>query len=212
MKAAAPVVGLTISLTLTAALGDEVKAPLSPAVIEVAQRAKSEFDGGHFAEAEKLYRDALEKAPGNFYLLSNLAVVHFRMEKFKLAEEGLKKAIAAEPQDDFSHCTLGIVYYTQGKLDGAIDELTKALAINPKNATAHSYLSLVATQKGWVDAARTERETAEALDRLKDSTYRPPAKSPATGDFLTPLEKSRLRIPPSGYRSVLPPATPPIRQ
>ena len=182
-------------------------------LIGLAREAKDQYERGNYREAEKIYQKALTKAPNNLYLLSNLGVVYFRGQKYKLAEETFKRAITIAPGDDFSHCTLGIVYYSEGKFDEAINELTKALAINPKNATAHNYLGMAAAKNGWTDVARKEIQTLQALDpTVNDSTYRRSVPPPPVGDFLTPLEKSRLKIPPSTYRPVLPPRPPPVRQ
>ena len=160
-----------------------------PSQLEAAKQAKEFFEHGNYREAEKIYETILAAAPDNLYVLSNLGVVRFRAGKLKLAADALRRAIAIAPADDFSHCTLGIVYYTQSSYDEAVNALTKALAINPKNATAHQYLSIVATQKGWREAAQKELETATKLD----PSLKPEPK--LEGDFLTPLEKSRLQLP-----------------
>ena len=197
---------------VVAAWGDEAPA-WTPELRALAGKAQEHYEAGRFKEAEATYLQALKKAPANLHLLSNLGVVQFRAQNYKLAEATLKTALKAAPDDDFAHCTLGIVFYVQGKLDAAIDELTKALAINPKNATAHNYLGMVAAQKGWKEAAKKELETATALDpTLQDSDFQNPAPTAPVGDFLTPLEKSRLKIPSSTYRPLQPPADAPRTQ
>jgi Flp pilus assembly protein TadD/uncharacterized coiled-coil DUF342 family protein len=140
-------------------------APLVPPDLEDAARAaKDAFERGDYRDAEKTYEKMLTEAPNNVYILSNLGVVYFRNEKWKLAEESLKKAIAVAPEDTFSWCTLGIVYYQEKRYDDAINSLTRALAINPKYAVAHNYLGITASQKGWQEAALKELETAIELD------------------------------------------------
>jgi tetratricopeptide (TPR) repeat protein len=135
-----------------------------PELLDDAKSAKDAFERGEYREAEKIYERMLTQAPNNVYILSNLGVVYFRNEKWKLAEESLKKAIAVAPEDTFSHCTLGIVYYQEKRYDDAINSLTRALAINPKYAVAHNYLGITASQKGWQEAALKELETAIDLD------------------------------------------------
>jgi tetratricopeptide (TPR) repeat protein len=133
-------------------------------LMDDAKSAKDAFERTEYRDAERIYEKMLTKAPNNVYILSNLGVVYFRNEKWKLAEESLKKAIAVAPEDTFSHCTLGIVYYQEKRYDDAINELTRALAINPKYAVAHNYLGITASQKGWQEAALKELETAIDLD------------------------------------------------
>jgi len=130
-------------------------------LVEVAWRAKNNFDHGKYRSAEKQYQEILTKSPNNLYALSNLGVVYFRTGRLKAAELMLKKSVAIAPKDEFSHTTLGIVFYRQAKFDDALAELTKALAINPKSSTAHNYLGITASQKGWQEAA--EKEMLEAL-------------------------------------------------
>jgi Flp pilus assembly protein TadD len=135
-----------------------------PELVDDARDAKEAFERNDYREAERVYEGMLAKAPNNVYILSNLGVVYFRNEKWKLAEESLKKAIAVAPEDVFSWCTLGIVDYQEKRYDDAINSLTRALAINPKYAVAHNYLGITASQKGWQDASIKELETAIDLD------------------------------------------------
>jgi tetratricopeptide (TPR) repeat protein len=164
------------------------EASLTPAQSKRAEAAKLAFDRGDYREAEQAYERLLIEAPNNLYALSNLGVVQFYLGKLEAAAKSLQKAISVAPNDAFSHCTLGIVYYSQGRYDDAVKALTKALTMDAKSATAHNYLGIVAAQKGWHEAAQKELETAE---RLQPSIE----VRPNVGDFLTPLEKSRIRLP-----------------
>lgn len=143
------------------AVPDTFKPKVPDDLVEVAWRAKNNFDHGKYRSAEKQYQEILTKSPNNLYSLSNLGVVYFRTGRLKAAELMLKKSVAIAPKDEFSHTTLGIVFYRQAKFDAALAELTKALAINPKSSTAHNYLGITASQKGWQEAA--EKEVLEAI-------------------------------------------------
>ena len=143
------------------AVPDTFKPKVPDDLVEVAWRAKNNFDHGKYRSAEKQYQEILTKSPNNLYSLSNLGVVYFRTGRLKAAELMLKKSVALAPKDEFSHTTLGIVFYRQAKFDAALAELTKALAINPKSSTAHNYLGITASQKGWQEAA--EKEVLEAI-------------------------------------------------
>jgi Flp pilus assembly protein TadD len=167
-------------------------------LLPLARQAKEQFEQGNYLEAERLYRQLLEKAPNHLDTLSNLGVVLFRAQKYRLSEETLRQAIIVAPEDAFSHCTLGIVYYTEGKYDEAVNELTKSLAIDANNATAHNYLGITCIQKGWYAAAQKELETATKLKPSFDHIHPLPPPAPV-GDFLTPLEMQRRGIPEAPY-------------
>jgi Flp pilus assembly protein TadD len=154
------------SASKTAKLG-----PLSDEVRGKISEAKDRFDKGDFVNAEKLYKEVLDQAPGNAFVLSNLGVAQFRGKRYPEAEESLKKALELAPEDAFSRSTLGIVFYTQGKLDKAVDELTQSVSINPNNAVAHNYLGIAASRKGWQENARKELETAAELDPTYADAY-----------------------------------------
>jgi Flp pilus assembly protein TadD len=147
----------------TTPLPDEVRVKIS--------EAKDRFDKNDFSVAEKLYKEVLDAAPGNAFVLSNLGVTQFRAKRYPEAESSLRKALELAPEDAFSRSTLGIVYYTQGKLDKAVEELTQSVAINPSNAIAHNYLGIAASRKGWQENARKELEAAAELDPSYADAY-----------------------------------------
>ena len=151
--------------------GGKPGAPMSEEVRIKISEAKDRFDKGDFTLAEKLYKEVLEAAPGNAFVLSNLGVTQFRAKRYTEAEDSLRKALDLAPEDAFSRSTLGIVYYTQGKLDKAVDELTQSVSINPSNAVAHNYLGIAASRKGWQENARKELETAAELDPTYADAY-----------------------------------------
>ncbi len=155
----------------TAASGARAGGTMSNELRQKISEAKEKFDKGDFGVAEKLYQEALDSAPGNAFVLSNLGVTQFRAKRYAESEESLKKALELSPEDAFSRSTLGIVYYTQGKLDKAVDELTQSVAVNPSNAVAHNYLGIAASRKGWQENARKELETAAELDPTYADAY-----------------------------------------
>ncbi len=179
-------------------LSGSTGAKLPASVKSIADQAKKAFDGEKFAEAERLYDKSLQIAPNNVYLLSNRAVVQYRMGKFKQSEETFKKALALAPEDAFCWSTIGIVYYQEEKFDDAVNALTKSLAINPRNPTAHNYLGITAAQKGWQEAAQKELESAVQLDpKYGDAWYnlaitlatkQPPDKGEARKAYQKALE------------------------
>jgi len=110
-----------------------------PSLITDALSAKEAFEQGQFLDCQKIYEKMLTQAPDNVYILSNLGVVYFRNQQFKLAEDSLKKAVAVAPEDTFSWCTLGIVYYQEKRYADALGCVNRALAINPRYQVAQEY-------------------------------------------------------------------------
>jgi tetratricopeptide (TPR) repeat protein len=188
-------IGLFVIIARCALTADDTAITVPADVLELARQAGQKFERGDYGAAETLYEQILERHPDNLHALTNLGVVRFRAGKFDAAEQALRRAIAIAPDDAFSHTTLGIVYFGQRRYDDAIDALTKALAIDSTSAAAHRYLGLAASQKGWHEVAQKELERAHELDPRRgwERSFPP---SPV-GDFLTPLEKSRLQLPSS---------------
>ncbi len=163
---------------------------------EAAQRAFKERD---YREAASVYSAMRTKAPDNPWVLSNLAVVEMRLERFTQAEETLRAAVKVAPEDGFLRRMLGIACYSQQKYDEAIVELAKAVVIDPKDAEAHLYLAFCAAQKGQSESASTEFALAAELN----PDYKPEVTKTIeahrrwpVGDYLTPLERKRLLMPP----------------
>ena len=181
--------------------------PSTASAAEVARAAKEQFEKGNYDESEALYAEAFRLTPDAPDLALNLGIARYRAGKFKLAGEAFKMALTMVPEDDTAHTMLGMASYSLGEFDDAVNQLNKALAINPKNAAAHNYLGLTATRKGWAEAAQKELETAKALEPAFGDSL--PHRDPI-GDFMTPLERSRMRIPTGKYEPLAPPIPAPV--
>lgn len=200
MKRAALLAVLAATLLAGNLSAAESKAPVLPEKLRPqAEAAQKAFSAGDYREALNVYEAMRKTAPDNLWVLSNLAMVQVRMQSFKNAEETLRAAVAVAPEDGFCRRMLGIALYSTQKYDDAIVELTKALAIDPKDAEAHLYVAFSEAQKGRTEAAGKEFELAAKFNpdykveaaKAADADRRWPV-----GDYLTPLERSRLRLPP----------------
>lgn len=154
----------------------------------LAREARDAFERGAYGEAEQKYRQMVAQTPKSLYALSNLGVTLLRQRKYAEAEASLREALEVAPNDAFSLTTLGVVYYTENKFDEAWAVLKKAVGIDPDSSTAQQYLGLTARQKGNYAEANKAFQKARLMDPRLDGT----ATSSPVGDFLTPLEKSRL--------------------
>jgi tetratricopeptide (TPR) repeat protein len=200
MKRVCLIAATVASLLAESSRGADAKPPALPEKLRPqAEAAQKAFAAGDYREAVSVYGAMRKTAPDNAWVLSNLAVAQLRMGQFKQAEETLRAALALAPDDGFCRRMLGIVSYSQQKYDDAITELTKALAIDPKDAEAHLYLAFCSAQKGLTEVASKEFDLAAKFnpDYKAEATKAPDAdRHWPPGDYLTPLERSRLRLPP----------------
>lgn len=176
--------------------------------LKEAMQAQAAFARGDYAEAAQLFEKLRTAQPKNVPVLSNLATAQFRLGRLKQAEATLREALALAPEDGYCRRLLGIVFYSQMKYDAAQGEFTKAVTIDPNDAEAHLYLAFCAGQKGDTALAAKEMATAVRLnpDYAPNAVSAPSSVRPAAppeagrhwpvGDYLTPLERSRLRLPP----------------
>lgn len=84
--------------------------------------------------------DGLARFPSDPFLLT-LAGEAFRLRnRFKEAEDYLRKAIAADPDQPEAYVNLGALLATQGRLEDAIAMFRRAWAIDPNNQAARTNL------------------------------------------------------------------------
>lgn len=84
----------------------------------------------NYVDAEKLYREVVEKMPNSYFVLSNLGAVQIEGGELSAAEVALKRAIEIDATESYAYTNLGIVYSRQGKFGEAIEALHKAVALN----------------------------------------------------------------------------------
>ncbi len=121
---------------------------------------------GRFAEAEALYRHALQIAPDHpdaLYLLGGIA---HQAEKNDLALELLARAIAVNPANPQYLNQFGVVLEAEGRFDEALDSYRRALTLDPGNAKAHDSLGRVLLAQGKPQEASASMARAVALAPL----------------------------------------------
>lgn len=199
MKRACLSLAAVATMFMQTARGADVEPLPFPAKMRPqAAEAQKLFAGGKWSEAARIYEAMKEAAPDNAWILSNLAMAQLRMGQTKQGEETLRAAVKVAPDDGFCRRMLGTVLYSRQKYDDAITQLNKAVEIDPADAEAHLYLAFCAAQKGQAKSAESEFALAAKLNpdfkteatKATDADRRWPI-----GDYLTPLEKSRLQLP-----------------
>jgi tetratricopeptide (TPR) repeat protein len=111
-----------LSLSLIA----QSPAALSEQAQELAQQKR-------FAEAERLWREALGRDPDFFPSLFNLGFMHFSNGRPAEARPWLERAAKVSPQDFNSHYLLGSVLLQLQDRDGALRAWRRALRLQPNN-------------------------------------------------------------------------------
>lgn len=156
-----------IALELANALGSrivEVESRRSegspdPGVVDLIMRARAAFNrrasGESRAAAERLYEQAVQRAPDDVRALTGLAVTlaskvgdqwsEAPEEDLRRAEALAARVIALDQDDAWGHYALGVVRRLQSRFDEAGNHLEAAIRLNPCMNGAHAQL-------GWVKA------------------------------------------------------------
>jgi TolB-like protein/tetratricopeptide (TPR) repeat protein/DNA-binding SARP family transcriptional activator len=124
--------------------------------------------GDSFKKAEALFREALERDPGNLQATIGLGAYHANIGAQALAADSkahleqareiLTGVLARAPGNGQAPFYLGLVYGASGRLDDALASFQRAVEINPSHASAHAHIGHA--------LARMER-AAEGLEHLR---------------------------------------------
>ena len=142
-----------------APLEEEVNS-LSPKARELATLAAKLYKDERYFDSVIIYRQALQVAPDNLFVIANLAVAKIQTGKLRDSQLGLEKVLEKKPRDLFALTNLSIVYSKQKNFDKAVATLNQILEIDPKNAVAHNYMAVALGKTG---------KNAEAEDYFKRS-------------------------------------------
>lgn len=111
----------------------------SPPEIDAAlQRALDSHRRGHLAEAERIYREVLARAPAHPAALRFLGVLRHQRGDSESAVQLLQGSLNGAPSNPFAHTNLAVVFIALGRFEEALDHLDRALALKPDYAEALS--------------------------------------------------------------------------
>jgi predicted TPR repeat methyltransferase len=119
--------------------------------------------GGHFDEAEALYRKVLEAEPEQPDALHYLGVLSHQTGDGEAAVALIERAIARLPEHADMHNNLGNVLSELGRLDEAATAYRKVIALRPKDPDAYGNLGVVLKEQGKLDEAAEIYQQALAL-------------------------------------------------
>jgi predicted O-linked N-acetylglucosamine transferase (SPINDLY family) len=149
------------------------KAPPSAALAQLNQ-AVALHQAGRLDEAESLYRQIAQQAPGHFDATHLLGVIALQRGDLATAETLIGQALATRPRDAAALNNLGTVLLRARRLDEAREQFERATKAQPAHVDAQSNLGNVLRQLGRV---------AESVAPLKKAFAGNP-KSGAIADLL----------------------------
>jgi len=124
---------------------------------------------GRFDEAHEHFQVALQSAPDDVPLLSDIGYAYFLENRLGEAESVLRQALELNPQHAAANNNLGLVLGQQGR----ISESLAAFRVGGTPAQAHANIAFVHSQRGEIDEAQKHYSRALSLD----STLRPAARA-----------------------------------
>lgn len=108
---------------------------------------------GRYAEAEAVFRQALENDPGHVETRYNLGLAYMVQNRLADAEQVLRLAIGARPDYPMAHYGLGLVLKAQGRLPEAEASLQRAVRLKPDFAGGYYCLAYLCLEQGRTEEA-----------------------------------------------------------
>jgi len=161
---------------------------------------------GRTADAEGLYKRAVELQPAYWGNDSYLGAFYFGLGRYAEAEAAFRKVVEIAPDNVRGHSNLGASLYGQGRIEEAAAEFARAAALRP-DATALANVGTVSFYLGRHDEAvksfeeavkRNERDT-RLWKNLGDALYWTPGRRDEARPALervVALASDELRVSP----------------
>ena len=137
---------------------------MSPAIDELLQQAMQHHQSGRLAEAERLYRMVLSKAPMHPAALHYLGLAAHQQGRTPEGIEFMRRSTLAAPDQAFFHYNFAQVLQGSGSRDEAIREYQKAIALQPNLAGAHAQLGICLKDSGRIADGAAELRRALNID------------------------------------------------
>jgi predicted O-linked N-acetylglucosamine transferase (SPINDLY family) len=133
--------------------------------------AQAHLQAGRFDEAESVYRQIVETAPGFAHAWNLRAVLAAQRGQYPLAEDCLRRAITLEPEVGALHGNLGGVLHAQKKWNEAIASYQRAISLDPLLAETHHNLGAALVELGRSSEAIASLRRAIELKPDASATY-----------------------------------------
>ncbi|HEY7086460.1 MAG TPA: tetratricopeptide repeat protein [Tepidisphaeraceae bacterium] len=133
-------------------------------IVRAMMQAVQHHQQGRLDEAERGYRQVLQKDARNPDALHLLGLIEHQRGRCAEAIPLIERAIQIKPGEATFFVNLGQVYKGVNKLDDAERCERRAIQLQPKIAEAHAYLAGVLRAKGQLDEAEASVRQALALN------------------------------------------------
>ena len=131
--------------------------PFDPAwndrIIAILTEAIQKHQAGDIADAEKMYRDALEIDSDHPHALHFLGVVHHQKGENEQAVRLIERSFARNPDFADAHSNMGAALFALERLPEAVEKFRRAIELDPLMADAHSNLAAILKEQGKIKAA-----------------------------------------------------------
>jgi predicted O-linked N-acetylglucosamine transferase (SPINDLY family) len=118
---------------------------------------------GALAQAESLYRQALEAEPGNSGLWADLGRIGHSLGNYLEAAAHFRRALDLDPEGHGIHNDLAGALVKLGRLDEAVANYHEALRLQPSDATVYTNLGCAQMRQSNPEAAAASFRQALAL-------------------------------------------------
>ena len=102
------------------------------------EQALALHEQGRLAEAERIYRDVLQRQPNHFAALHQLGLIALQTRHTERAVELIGKAIALKPDFAQAYCDHGMALRKLKRFEDALASYDKAIALKPDFAMAYN--------------------------------------------------------------------------
>lgn len=147
---------------------DPTEATLGPTAYTCFVEACAAEDRADVAEAEALYRRALDIDPGLAAAMTNLGNLRHRAGDVAEARALYERALEQDPAQSEARYNLGNLLDDAGETELAIAELRRVCAAHPDFADAHYNLGLALARVGGASQARRHLERYLELDAASE--------------------------------------------
>jgi tetratricopeptide (TPR) repeat protein len=137
----------------------------------LSQQALAMAQQKNFAEAERLWKRALELSPRLFSAAFNLGYMYQSQGQYSKAEPWLTRAAGEEPNDFNARYLLGVTLSHLGQTDAALRQWRAALAIRPDHVKLMQVMAVEYGKGGYFREAAAVAERAFAQNDNDPALY-----------------------------------------
>jgi tetratricopeptide (TPR) repeat protein len=164
----------------------------------LAKAALVEYDAGRPADAERILKEAMERAPSDPGVLMCYGRYLHDEGEFNLSLDYLKKALAARPNDPWVLGTIGAAYFGLGEMVEArrfYSESIRNYRPGPEMGWMYSCLGHAASRmQDWGEAARAWRKAAALLPEDEEVWYNLGDALLSLGDYRNAIKALRKNL------------------